>query len=705
MNSNNTFKKLLEPSQIGSVKTRNRMVKTGATMCYWHEKDTKMSEPAKAFYGSIAKGGIGLLIIESPTIDYPYGARWRERYRMDDDKYINGMKELVDVIHKHGCPTFMQMWHDGPWQSPLFPDKPATFSGPPIGASPVNLNIPSDFHRDVPRQLNITEIKALTDKFASAALRAKKAGFDGVDINAASSHLVHNFLSPFWNKRNDAYGGTIEKRALFLINIIKEIKKLCGQNFAISILINAIELGRAVNIDDNECQSLENVKTTVKLLEEAGADAFQIRNHWLGYHVGGFFPDYLFYPETPIPISEFPKEYYWKQRGAGANMYLADAIKKSVSVPVIIVGKFDLKHLDLGEKILRSGKADFIAMTRNLQADPEFPNKLAEGRLEDTAPCTACGTCLDQSLGMARRCRINAAMGTKTYILNKTKNKKKVVVVGGGPAGMEAARVAALRGYDVTLFEKSNKLGGLMPVAAIVKGTEIEDLPGMIRYLKDQLNKLGVTVHLGREANVAMIENLKPDVVIQATGGILGSIDVPGISKSIVLNNTSLHKILKFFLKFLTPDIIRFFTKFWMPIGKKVVIIGGKMHGFEMGEFLVKRGRDVTIVDTGEVSGEGMVDFIRGLLTDWFIKKGVKMISHVKSMEITDKGLKIITKEGDEKLLEADSIVPAVASKPDTTLSQLLKGKVPKIYAIGDSNDPRMIVDAIADGYRIADSI
>ena len=578
-----------------------------------------MSEKAKAYYEALAKGGIGLLIVESPTIDYPLGARWRERYRMDDDKYIKGMSELVQVIHKHGCPTFMQMWHDGPWQSPLFPDKPATFSGPPIGASPVNLpNILGDFHRDVPRVLPIPEIETIIDKWAAAAVRAQKAGFDGVDINAASSHLMHNFLSPFWNRRQDAYGGSLENRTRFLTSIIREIKKRAGRDFPVSILMNAIELGRAIGIDDNTCITVEEGRKIAQTLQEAGADAIQVRNHWLGYHVGGFLPDYLFYPEHPVPLKDFPKEYYWRQKGAGANMLLAEGMKKMLSIPVIVVGKIGP---ELGEKILREGKADFIAMTRSLQCDPEFPHKVAQGRLEDIAPCTACGTCLDQHISMARRCRINAAMGTTQYTVEKAKKRKKVIVIGGGPAGMEAARVAALRGHDVTLYEKTGHVGGLMRLAALVKGIELEDLPNMIRYLKTQIDKLGVKTVFGKEVDSSMIKALKPDVVIVATGGELSVPEISGINKRNVITTPALHRMVKPYLRFLGPRVLGWLTKFWLPMGKNVVVIGGGLHGCEVAEFLVKRRRKVSIVEKTDVMGKDVIDFRVGLLLDWFRKE------------------------------------------------------------------------------------
>jgi 2,4-dienoyl-CoA reductase (NADPH2) len=701
MVANTRFEKLLEPYHIGPVKTRNRMIKTAASMCYWHENDIHMSEKVKAFYEALAKGGVGLLIVEAPTVDYPLGARWRERYRIDDDKYIKGLSELTEVIHKHGCPTFMQMWHDGPWQSPLF-NPPPLFSGPPIGASPVNLNAPGDFHRDVPRELTIPEIEVIVDKFASAAVRARKAGFDGIDINAGSSHLMHNFLSPFWNRRHDAYGGNTKNRARFLVQIIQEMKKRAGRDFPVEVLINGIELGRAIGIKDSKCLTAEESRKIARILQEAGADAIQIRNHWLGYHVGGFLPDYLFYPEPPVPLESFPKEYNRSHRGAGANIYLAEGIKKVVSIPVIIVGKISP---ELGEKILRQGKADFIGMTRPLMCDPEFPHKIASGRLDDIAPCTACATCLDQRIQMARRCRINAAMGTTQYAVEKAGKRKKVLVVGGGPAGMEAARVAALRGHEVILYEKTRQLGGLVPLAALIKGIELEDLPALVRYLKIQIDKLGVKTELGKEFDISIIEQVKPDVVIVATGGTLTVPKIAGINNKNVITIPTLHRMVKPYLRFFGPRTLGWLTKFWLPMGKRVVVIGGGLHGCEVAEFLVKRGRKVTIVQKTEAIGEEMIDLRLGLVLDWFNRKGVTLITGVKSMEIIDKGLVITTKDGKKQTIKADSIVPTSRLAPNTGLLKSLKGKVPEVYAIGDCKEPHLIVDAIADGWKIANKI
>jgi 2,4-dienoyl-CoA reductase (NADPH2) len=689
------YEKLLEPGHIGSVKTRNRIIKTGAGMLMWHEDDVHMREEVKAFYEGMARGGVGLLVVESPTIDYPLGARWRQRYRIDNDKYIEGLKELVEVIHKHGCPTFMQMNHDGPWQAHLPFEPNPLFSGPPIGASPVSLKLENDFHNDVPKPLTISEIEEIVNKFASAAVRAKKAGFDGVDINAASSHLLHNFLSPFWNRREDDYGGNLENRARIVMQIIREIKRRLGKDFSVSIIMNGVEIGQTAGIDDSKCLTPEDSRGIAKLLQEAGADAIQVRSHWLGYHVGAYLPDSLFYPEPPIPLESFPKDYYTKLKGAGANILFAAGIRKVLPIPVTVVGRLDP---ELGEKVLREGMADFIGMTRRLIADPDLPNKLAEGRLEDIAPCTGCDNCLGSG-----RCRINGLLGTPYNTIEKAEKKKKVLIIGGGPAGMEAARVSALRGHDVTLYEKSHRLGGLLPLAAMVKGSHPEDLNCLIDYHGRQIKKLGVKIELGKEADPAMVERLKPDVVFLAAGGTPTIPKIPGIDRSNVISGAELHSRLKFFLRFFGPETLRWLSKFYMPIGKKVVIIGGAIQGCELAEFLTKRGRKVTIVEKAEFIGEGMVDALLWQLLIWFKKKGVTLINGVKEyVEITDKGLTIINKGGERQIIEADTVVPALPLMPNMGLMERLKGKVTEVYAIGDCKEPHLIVDAIAAGIRRA---
>ncbi len=691
------FEKLMEPGRIGSVKTRNRIIKTGAGMMMWHEDDTHMNEAMKAFYEGMARGGVGLLIVESPTIDYPLGARWRARYRIDDDKYIKGLSELVQVIRKHDCPTFMQMNHDGPWQRIIF-EPTALSPGPPIAASPVSMSSDNDFHNEVPHELTIEEIEEIIDKFASAAVRAEKAGFQGVDINSASSHLGHNFLSPFWNRRQDKYGGSLENRARFMVEIIQEIKKRLGQDFPVSVCINGMEIGRIVGVDNEKCMTPEYSRGIARVLQEAGADNIHVRSHWLGRHVAAYLPELFCYPECPVPLKDFPKEYDRSRRGAGANILLSEGIKKAVSIPVMVVGRLDPV---LGEEVLQKGMADFIGMTRRLIADPDFPNKVAAGKLDDIAPCTACDNCLGSG-----RCRINANLGTEYNTYEKAEKKKNVVVVGGGPAGLAAARVAALRGHDVALYEKSSKLGGLLSMAAMVKGTEIEDLPAFVRYFERQITELGVKINLGREVAPSTIEELKPDAVILATGGMAVIPGIPGIYGRNVVNGAVLHQRLKMFLKFFAPQTLRWLTHFYLPVGKRVIVIGGGIQGCEVAEFFTKRGRKVTIVEKADRLGEGMVDVHLGYLLTWFKEKGVTTISGVKEyVEITAKGLTIVTKEGERQTIEANTIVTAIPLMKNTELLEKLEGKVPELYTVGDCKEPLLIADAVGDGSRTARAI
>ncbi|MCX7911633.1 MAG: FAD-dependent oxidoreductase, partial [Dehalococcoidales bacterium] len=606
--------------------------------------------------------------------------------------------ELVSVIHKYGCPTFMQMNHDGPWQSNPVNDPDPPFKGPPIASYPMVLKAEHDFHNEMPRQLTVEEIETLIDKFASAAVRAAKAGFDGVDINAASSHLLHNFLSPFWNRRTDQYGGTLENRARIVTSIVKEIKKRLGNDFPVSVCINAAEYGRIIGIPDEKCLTAEDARGTARLLERAGADALHIRSHWLGYHVAAYLPDLLFYPEPVIPPDRFPKEYNIRLRGAGANIELAAGIKKEVSIPVMVVGKL---NPELGERVLREGKADFIAMTRRLQADPELPNKVARGDLKDIAPCTACENCLG-----SRRCRINPFMGKEYNTVEKAAQKKKVVVVGAGPAGLEAARTAALRGHEVVLYDRSSRLGGLLPIAAIVKGTELEDLPALIAYFRRQLRKLGVKVRLGKEVGGAAVAAEKPDAVVVATGGRQSVPHIAGIDHPKVVSSADLHRRLKFLLRFMGPELLRWLTKFYLPVGRRVVIIGGSMHGCELAEFLAKRGREVTIVEKSEKLGQGMVDVIQAYLFSWFRRKGVVIESGVREyVVINDAGLTIIDREGRRRTIPADTIIPAQPLESDLSLCHELEGKVPEVYAVGDCREPLLIADAIGTAHQVARNI
>ncbi len=689
MTINKKFEKLFEPCNIGRIQTRNRIVKTAAQTYFFEPGEYRVGERAKAFYEALARGGVGLIVVETPAMEYPLHKEGDRRFRIDDDKYIKEVSELTKVIHKHNCPVFVQFYHRGPWGGVY------ALMAPPVAASAVTIKSEFDVHEDTPpRALTIIEIKELVDRFAGSAVRAAKAGFDGVEIHTGSDNLLPTFLSRFWNKRTDEYGAqNMENRTRFVVEIIREVKKRLGEDFPVQVLMNGIEIGGG-----DEGITIEEAKVIAIILEKAGADSLHIRSHFFGQHQASSHNELLFYPEPYF--KSFPKEMDWSRTGALSNVPMVDLIKKKVSIPVMTVGGFDAES---GEMVLRQGKADLIGMTRRLFADPELPNKIAAGKFEDIAPCTQCGNCM-KVYNQPRQCRINASFGKEQYIVEKALKKKKVLVVGGGPAGAQAARIAAMRGHDVTLFEQ-HYLGGSMPLAGMIKGFKIENLNLIIHFFKIQLKKFGVKVKLGSGLETSDIDKLKPDTIVLALGGSPTLPDVPGLDGHNVIKNTDLYSLLKFFIRFIGPRFLRFLTNFWMPIGKNVIIIGGAIHGCQLGEFLIKRGRKVTIVDTEEEPGKWLAPERKTRLFHWFKKKGVELISGIKLEEITPKGLSIITKEGKKRFLPADNIIPATPYKPNLELANNIKGKVKEVYTIGDCADPAIIPDAISAGWEVGNKI
>jgi 2,4-dienoyl-CoA reductase (NADPH2) len=387
---------------------------------------------------------------------------------------------------------------------------------------------------------------------------------------------------------------------------------------------------------------------------------------------------------------------------------MAAEIKKAVSIPVIVMGKMDW---EMGEKAIGQGKIDIISMNRRLIADPALPKKVLEGRIEDITPCTSCMTCFN--LGehfQPVACRVNASLGRELeYEIKPAEKKKRVMVIGGGPAGMEAARVTALRGHEVMLYDKESKLGGSMPLAAMIKGFDREDIVGFIEYLKTQITKLGVKINLGKEVTPQMVKDINPDVLVIAAGGKNAIPNIPGIHGSNVLTGVELHKKLTFFLKFMGPRLLSALSAIWLPyVGKNVVVIGARLHGCQTAEFLVKHGRKVTIVDTitEKEIGDGLIEvFLKPYLLYWLEDKGVEIIPEVKYDGITEKGLTIITKDGNKRTIEANTIITALPLEPNAELETNMKGKAKEVYTIGDAKEPHLIFDAVADGAHIGHEI
>jgi 2,4-dienoyl-CoA reductase (NADPH2) len=681
------FEKILEPGQIGKLRIKNRIIKT----CGGAEDVGGVN---RAFLEAIARGGAGLIIWGDVAVEYPRGVTIPITHRhLEDDKNIPVFAEIAGAIHKHDCPVFMQLFHAGP--QALLGKGLQTISSSILTENEVSELTASM----IPKELTIPEIEDLVDKFASTAVRAQKAGFDGVEVNAARMHLLNSFLSRAWNKRQDIYGcASLGNRARFLVEIIREIKKRLGQDFPVTTLINGIELRIENGITVEEAQGF------AKILQSAGADAIHVRA--FGYH--GFqsvdaSPKGIYHSENTKPL---PKELDWSHKGKGAMSPLAAAVKKAVSIPVITVGGLDPA---IGEKALQEGKADFIGICKGLMADPEIANKIAAGSLEDIAYCTDCGDCSRSLfLNIIRgefvpiRCRVNAALGyDQDYEIKPAQKRKKVVVVGGGPGGMEAARVAAIRGHEVILYEKESRLGGMLPWVALIRGLDVDcDVMQLADYLKNQIGKLGVQIRLGNEFDASAIRDINPDAIILATGSTPAAPEIRGINRNNVFGIDDLYRKMKDDLELIEPGIMRWMNRYWEFVGKNVVIIGGGIEGCGLAEFLVERCRNVTLVDKGEIlGGEPLMRFPS--------MQKVTTMPGVKCEEISDKGLIVTTTEGKRQTIAADTIITATTSpRLDTRLFKTVEGKVPEVYLVGmEDKESGSIMNAIGNGYRIARAI
>ncbi|MDP2707204.1 MAG: FAD-dependent oxidoreductase [Burkholderiales bacterium] len=689
MSAGRRLKRLLEPLQVKQVTLRNRIVKPAQVLGFAAD-DGNASPMLIDFYATLAKGGVGLIIVESSCVDYPIGGKGQNRLLIHDDAFIPSFSRLADTIHSHGCPAFLQLSHNGP---------AGHFSGlQPLAASALSADdIPISDPRvkyDLPRGMTLADIEHAVEKHADAAWRAKQAGFDGVEVHAGHSYLLNSFLSRAWNRRDDDYGcRTLETRARFAAEIVRAIRARVGADFVVGMRVNGEEWGHEQGITPQESRGF------ARILESAGLDIIHVTGWGYGYGAYSWvqYPEQLLYPEPTVPLAKMVRK-------PGVIASRAAGIKEAVSIPVIAVGSLGP---ELGDWILRQGMADAIAMGRRLMVDPELPRKLAEGRPEDIRPCMACLECRTPfQRYQPVSCRVNAALGKeREYEIKPAARKKRVVVVGGGPGGMEAARVAAARGHEVVLYEKAPRLGGSLPLAALIKGTQIEDFPALVDYFETQLRKLGVRVELGQEFTPGMALTLKPETVVVAIGGQHATPAIPGINRANVLTGQALQRKVTPYLRLLGPGLLGWITRFWLPVGKRVVVIGGLLHGCQVSAFLVKRGRRVTIVEASDQLGEGIPVAMKPRLLDWLAEKGVVMLTGAECQEITAEGVIVRTRDGTMRTVVADTVITALPSLSNPALSKALEGVVPEVYAVGDCGESRLILRAIADGSRVGHGI
>jgi len=636
--------KLLEPFKLGKIELKNRIVLVPMVRNFG--RDGYVTEQARVHYEEIARGGAGLLTIEATTVDTKTSMGWDGQLAIDDDKYLPDLRELVEAIHRHTARAFVQLQHAGVHTRRDLISGQALSSSPksaPDGVQPVVRS------KAPAKEMTLEDIKYIEGRFAEAAGRARKAGFDGIEISAGHGYLFDQFLSPAWNERRDEYGGVFKNRARLLLETVEAVRGEVGSDYPIVVRFNAEETGVPGG------STLDDARELALMLQDAGVDALNVSAA----------PAIRNYYSPPAYFESFSAE-----------------IKKLVRVPVINAGGIDA---EIGERMLNENKADLIGLGRALLADPEIPNKLAEGRADEIRPCIMCLYCQDCIFykDIPLGCSVNAAMDReREYAITPAKQAKRVVVVGGGPAGMEAARVAALRGHDVTLYEKEPVLGGLLNLAALPpnKGR----MESLRNYLVKQMEKRGVKTELSRGVTPALLKEVNPDAVIVATGSVSVFPRIPGITRDNVVS----------FADVLTGKA---------RVGDTVVVVGGSGSGCETADFLAKKGKKVTIVEMLEVIlKEVMPSKSRDMLIIELAKDKVTILTDTRAEEVTAEGLVVTGKDGSRRVLEADTIVLAAGSRPENGLYQEVKDIFSEVYSVGDCVKCGLVIDAIWPAYETA---
>lgn len=637
--------KLFTPGKIGNMELKNRII----LPAMGSEMTINGGEPSDKlidYHVARVKGGCGLNIVEIAAI-HP-----STKNPMDlgiyNDSFIPGLKRIADAIREAGGKSAIQVWHGG-----RVVRKPVE-GYDVVAPSPIK----SPYSSNQPRELTIDEIYELIEAYGDACLRAKKAGFDSVELHGAHGYLLAEFMSKTCNKRTDEFGGSFENRIKFPLMVIENVRKKVGEDFPIIYRISGSEFCE-------EGLTVEDVIEFAKLAEKAGIDAL---------HVSAGTTQTLEYVVPPIDFKQ------------GFNVENANKIKKHINIPVIAVGR--INDPILAEKILDDNKADFVAIGRAQLADPEFSNKARENRFDEIVRCIGCNQgCFDMYLvpNQDISCLRNPACSReREYEIVPCKNPKKVLVIGGGPGGVETSKILKLRGHDVTLCEKTNSLGGQLKTAGLAPRKEEFALAA--DNMEVNLRKIGVKILKLTEVDEKFIKEFNPDEVVIATGSTQLIPSIPGID----------NKNVKFAWDVLKGE---------SSVGKNVVVIGGGLVGLEVAETLAEENKNVTVVEMMEKVGNG-IGWLRGICVNKNIYKlGINTLTNTKCLEIKENSV-IVENDGELKELEnIDSVVIAIGSKSNSSLADIIKEMGKPYHVIGDAVKPRRALDAIWEGAEIARKI
>jgi len=640
--SSTVYPKLFEPIAIGPLQIRNRLVMPAIGTMFGTEYGG-ITQRYIDFLVERARGGVGLIITGNSCVDWPRGKVGGNPLRLDDEKFLAGFNEMAESVKSHGARIVVQLQFSGRLTNLL-----ATEGMQPVAPSKTPLSPGGE----QPKALRPSKIQEIIGKFVGAALLAQKAGLDGIELHGAHGYLMGQFLSPFTNRRKDAYGGSRGGRIRFVVELVSAIRAAVGPRYPIIYRMSADERMEG-GLRLNESQWFAS------RLEEAGVDAFHITagiyetRHWM-------FPD--------------------MGMEKGCNVPLAEGMKKAVSVPVIAVGK--ITGPDMAEELLQQGRADMVAMGRALIADPELPNKAKEGRVDEIRPCIYCNECIGRLYRNWRvRCTVNPYVGEEGKPkASPLMEKKRILVIGGGPAGLEAATVATIRGHEVTLCERNATLGGLLHLAG--RPSFKADIRPLIEYLLRRISKAGVTVKTDTRVTPEWLKTNCFDTIVVASGGIPASPNFIDHSGKEILSAE----------KVLTDQ---------PTMGERVGVIGAGRVGCEVAEFLADQGKKVTLVEMLEEVAPDLHILGKERFIRQFEKLGVQVWTGVKVSEVTPQGLLLTDKASKEHLIKVDSVVFAGGYTADEKTVQMARGSVREVYAIGDCREPHSILDAIAEGNRI----